>query len=291
MTVGNPIAVLRALLCAILIATLPCAPASAEPAKPQNSPQRIMSLNLCTDQLLLMLAPPERITSVTWLALDPSASIMVEAARRVPTNHGQAEEVLAQNPDLVLAGTFTASTTRALISRFNYNVVEVPEAMDFDGIRAVTRQVGAALGEPARAEELIAEMHAELAQLERRALNWRPRVVAWDGGGIAPGRGTLFDAILTAAGARNLAAEEGLDGFGAFDLEALLRADPDALVEGEPGLEAPSLRNEAARHALLRRHYAGRRVAVPQYLYACGTPRSARAARLLRDRLEELAPQ
>jgi hypothetical protein len=46
----------------------------------------------------------------------------------VPTNHGQAEEVLAQNPDLVLAGTFTASTTRALISRFDYNVVEVPEA-------------------------------------------------------------------------------------------------------------------------------------------------------------------
>jgi iron complex transport system substrate-binding protein len=250
-----------------------------------------MSLNLCTDQLLLMLAEPERISSVTWLSLDPSASIMVEAARRVRTNHGQAEEVLAQDPDMVLAGQYTAPTTRSMVERLHYRVVVVPEAMDFDQIRAVTRQVGDALGEPARAEQLIAEMDAELAALRRRSLNWRPRVVAWDGGGVAPGRGTLFDAILNAAGARNLAAEEGLDGFGAFDLEALLRANPDALVEGEPGLEAPSLRAEAARHALLRRHYEGRRIAVPQYLYACGTPRSARAARLLRDRIDELAPR
>ena len=70
------------------VAALKTAPkAQASPLKPK----RIVSLNLCTDQLLLTLGLRSRIVSLTFLAADPSASAMAEAARGIATNRGRAE--------------------------------------------------------------------------------------------------------------------------------------------------------------------------------------------------------
>jgi iron complex transport system substrate-binding protein len=37
-------------------------------------PQHVMSLSMCTDDLLLELLPPERITSITYYSRDPNNS-------------------------------------------------------------------------------------------------------------------------------------------------------------------------------------------------------------------------
>lgn len=265
------------------------APRAEAPPPVAERPLRVMSMNLCTDQIVLMLLPPERITSVTWLSRDPAGSVMVGAARRVGVNHGQAEEVLRDDPDLVIAGAFTTPVLRGMLRRLGYRLEEVGHASGFDDIRAITRQIGAAVGEPARAEALVAAMDAELAALEAAPAAWRPRVVAWDGGGSAQGAGTLFHAIVEAAGARNVAAEQGLAGHGGFDVESLIAAAPDALIEGDGRATAPDRRADMARHPFTRRYYADRRIAVPQSLHTCGTPLSARAARQLRAQLDGIA--
>ena len=74
-------------------------------------PARIVSLNMCTDELVLRLADPARIASVTWLSQDPRNANMAEAARRIPANHGLAEEALGFRPDLVVAGAYTTRAT------------------------------------------------------------------------------------------------------------------------------------------------------------------------------------
>ncbi len=79
-------------------------------------------------------------------------------ARRLPVNHGAAEEVLAARPDLVIAGLYTTSTTRSLLRRAKVPLIEIDSVQDWDGIRALTRRVAAALGESARGEALIADM-------------------------------------------------------------------------------------------------------------------------------------
>ena len=43
-------------------------------------PKRIASLNLCTDELLLSLADPDQIISLTWLAREESLSAFFEPA-------------------------------------------------------------------------------------------------------------------------------------------------------------------------------------------------------------------
>ena len=70
------------------------------------APQRIMSLNICTDQLLLALAPEKRIASLTFLAREKQPLRYWPQAARIPVNYGSAEDVLAVRPDLVLTGPF-----------------------------------------------------------------------------------------------------------------------------------------------------------------------------------------
>ena len=82
------------------------------------APRRIVSLNLCTDQLVLALADRAAVRSVTWLARDPQNSVMAAAASEVLVNHGLAEEIIPFAPDLVVAGIYTARTTVALLKRF-----------------------------------------------------------------------------------------------------------------------------------------------------------------------------
>ena len=67
-------------------------------------PTRIVSINLCTDQLLLQLVGHKRIASVTYLAADPYISYSANLAVGLVKNHGLAEEVVALNPDLTLTG-------------------------------------------------------------------------------------------------------------------------------------------------------------------------------------------
>ncbi|MEM9912788.1 MAG: ABC transporter substrate-binding protein, partial [Pseudomonadota bacterium] len=92
-------------LLALLLAG--CAAAGTDVPGATQRPMRVMSMNLCTDQLVLALLPPERTASVTWLSRLPGQSLLVEEASQVGVNYALAEEVIDQRPDLVLAGKFT----------------------------------------------------------------------------------------------------------------------------------------------------------------------------------------
>ena len=240
-----------------------------------------MSLKVCTDALLMDLVPPARIASVTYLSREKAALRLWPEAAALPVNHNTAEEVLAQKPDLIVTDTFTAPAMRALIAKSGARMVEIPPAEDFAGIRRATRQLAAAVGETARGEELIARMDAVLTKLAKDSPPRPIRVAGWGGGGYVPGRGTLFDATLRAAGAQNIAGAG--DGF--YDVEALLAARPDILAFGDDYADTPSLRADQDSHPVLMRYFAHRRVSYPSALLGCGVPQSAQAAARLRAAL------
>jgi len=192
-------------------------------------PQRIMSLKVCTDELLLDLVAPSRIASVTFLSREKAGLKFWPQAANIPINHGTAEEILSTHPDLILTDPFMAPSLRPLLAKTGARVIEVPPAENFDQIRAVTRLVAKAVGEEAKGEELIAGMDADLAVLKARRPAKPLTVAGWGTGGYVPGTGGLFDAMLTAAGARNV--ERGA--FGYYDVEGLIAKSPDALVYGD----------------------------------------------------------
>ncbi len=267
-----------------LIALSLAAEAAGAPA-----PRRVMSINLCTDALVLQLLPAERIASVTYLSRQAAYAPQLGAARAIAVNHGTAEDVLIQKPDLVIGGPYTNATTRKILRRLAIPLVEVKEAESFADIRQVTRQVATAVGEPARAGLLIAGMDAQLTSLARTRPARPIRVVAWDGNGAAPGKGTLFDAILSAAGGVNVASSTPDERPGEYDLERLLVDRPDVIARGSSAASTPSLQSASAQHPLLRKLYRGREVEYPELVYSCGTTQAAAAAAELRRKLVQAA--
>ena len=276
---------------ALLVSTGSAGVAPAASGPPPSKPLRVMSTNQCTDQLVLALLPPERIVSVTWLSRDPSGSLMADAAQRVGINHGLAEEVVQQAPDLIITDRFSKPATRAMLKRLGYPIVEVDDASSFDAIRANVRQVARAVGEVARGEAMIAAMDRDLAALARDP-GPPLRVVAWDGGGFSAGKGSLYNAVLEAAGAVNIANEPPVSRYNRPDTEVLLVAAPTLLVKGAGVRPEYGMRENIERHPLVRRYWDGARtVAISPAYYTCGTPKITKAAIRLRAELRAAVRQ
>jgi iron complex transport system substrate-binding protein len=228
----------------------------------------VVSLNLCTDQMLVLLAPA-KIAALSPLARDPSLSFVTQEAAHLPIVRASAEAVLGLHPDLVLAATFGAQATLALLEQEGTPVLRLDLPQDFAGIRRQTRVLAIALDAAPRGEALLAAMDARLDTLPqppalRHALVWEPR-------GLTAGPGSLMDAVLRAAGLVNAS------GGRRIGLETLLRQPPDLLVvTAAPAF--PSLASALLDHPAL----AGiRRRALPPALTICAGPFTAEAAVLL----------
>jgi iron complex transport system substrate-binding protein len=266
-----------------LIATAAALVLAGATALAGAAPGRVVSINLCTDQLAMMLAAPGQLVSVSDLAADPHSSAMADAARSYPINHGRAEEVYLLDPDLVLAGAYTDSNTIGMLRRLGVQVVQIDVARSLDETRARIRDVAAALGREAAGARLVAEFDARLAAL--RADGPRHSAALYHANGYSLGGGTLSDDILRAAGFDNVARELGLRGGGTLPLERLVMATPDLLIRGTP-LPGASRSEAVMTHPALRRLTSGTaamRITSPDWL--CGTPHVLGAvARLARAR-------
>lgn len=248
------------------------------------APKRVVSINLCADQLAMMLARPGQLISVTWLSADPAMSHTAAQARRIHHNHGQAEEVLPLKPDLVLAGPLSAAATTQLLRRFGHPVLVVPFAATFDQIRANIALVAKALGNPEGGRALVAEFDRRLAAAAPAPGSPHPIAVIYQSRGHSFGRGTLEHETLRAAGFHNLADDLGVEGSVYVPLEILLTRRFDAVVLPQAISSGPSLAREILEHpALQHRLKTTPKIAMPAALWLCGTPATAEAVERLAD--------
>ena len=246
---------------------------------------------MCTDQLLLELAPRERIAAVTHLAGDAAVSAIPDQAKGIPITHGGAEDVLRHHPDLILAGPFGVSATIDLLRRLRLNVVVVPLAQDLDGVKTSVRAVAQAIGEPARGEAMLAAFDRRLALLAPALAQERaaPSAVLYQVGGLVSGPNSLADAVISAAGYRNKARDYALARNGQVPLELLVADPPDLLVLASRAGDDPTVAADNLRHpALLHLLKARASLTLPWQLWLCGTPHVAEAVETLAGALSAL---
>ena len=240
---------------------------------PPGKPRRIVSLNMCVDELILRLAEPQNIASVTWLSRDPKNSNVAELVAGVPVNHGLAEEIIPLNPDLVIAGIYTARTAVAMLKRVGVPVLEVGIPKNLDDVRRQIREIAGLIGEREKGESVIAAMDRSLAALPRPSSGQRPRAIVLNPNGATVGNGTLVDEIMTRAGLTNVAADLGIDSYGQIPLEAVAANAIDILIVSASRDGPPALATEILRHPVLSALSDRTRVVVmPGRLWNCGGP-------------------
>ena len=262
---------------ALLAALLPMAASAEAPS------QRVVSMNVCTDQLAMLVAAPGQLVSVSVLARDPRYSAMAEAAAGYPTNIGRAEGVFLMEPDLILASAFTDPTSIAMLRRLGLRVEVFEPVTDLAEIPGRLRRMGALLGQQARAEaeaRAFEEALAGLAAAPRTGL----RAGLYQANGYTTGSRTLAGQIVAAAGLSNIADDEGLAWGGFLPLERLVMAAPDLLISSRPGA-ATSRADAILEHPALRTLDAPRS-AVSGSDWACGTPHVLGAVARLREAVE-----
>lgn len=247
-----------------------------------TAPKRVVSINLCTDQLALLLAGEDQIVSLSRLSHDPDSSSMAEAAHAYPTNGSGAEEVYLLSPDLVLAGTFTAPATVRMLRDLGIRVELFAPARSLEDIPERMAQMGAALGRAPEAGAMIARFHADLARLSAPPAR-RPRAALYYVNGYTTGDRTLAGDILRAAGFDNVATEAGLEQGGTLALEQLILLAPEVIVSGRdyPGqARAEEVLTHPALHALSDTRIAG---TLTDRDWICGTPLVLSAVQKMRD--------
>jgi iron complex transport system substrate-binding protein len=259
-----------------------CACAHLAPAAADGALPTVATINLCADQHVLALADPAQILSVSWLAADPHESLFATEARRYALNYGSAEELLALDPDIVIAGTYTSPFSRALLARLGRRVIELaPEASVAD-IETNVRLVAAAIGQAERGEKLVAALRSDLDLIAAHRPARKLATVVVRPGGFTVGAGSLADELIALAGLRNVAAEQGLDRWGSLSMETLLRSSPELIVLTGYRSAQPSLANTVLEHPALKRlGVVHPTVTVPAALWSCGLPRSIESAALL----------
>ena len=258
---------------AVLAAAFVAALAAAAPeAGVAETPRRVVSIHLCADQLLLALGDRDQIAAVSWHAGDAAQSYMAGRATGLRETYGDAEDVIALHPDLVLAGAYSGRGAVALLRRLGIAVVDLALPRSFADIRAQTLAVAEALGHPERGRALVAEMESRLDAAAGAVSGLPPALaVLYQPGGVTMGAGFLEDEILRRAGLVNLATRLGVVGQGSVALEALVAARPDLVVFGAEADAPPSLSTLLFDHPAIRRAAPGaRRVLLSPRLWTCG---------------------
>lgn len=243
---------------------------------PSTPPARVVSMNLCTDQLAMMVAAPGQLHSVSYLAFDPRGSAMAEEAKNYQINRGLAEEIYLMQPDLVIAGSFSTRATVDMLKRLGIPVAVFNPAYGLGEVRDRLREMGHVLGREDVAQALIDDLDTRLDVL-RAESGKRPSAALYYANGYTSGDRTLAGQILTAAGFENAAVEAGFASGGILPLEVLAMLEPDALITGRryPGASrSEGILDHPIVQALRESSASG---TITDRDWVCGTPFVLRA--------------
>ena len=122
-------------------AALVCVFAAGDQAAAETAaPRRVVSFNICADQLVVALADPAQIAG-----LSPTRPI--RPCRRWPTRRGRfaassgtPRSTIPLEPDLVLVGPRDRSVTQRLLTALGFRVVEVDSSATIAAARAQIRR-------------------------------------------------------------------------------------------------------------------------------------------------------
>ena len=238
-----------------------------------GAPQRIVSINMCTDELLLALADPGQIAALSPYAADPTMSFMADKAGSY-RHAAQAETVVELHPDLVLTGSFNDPATVGMLTRLGYRLERIGAANSIDKSIAQIREVAALTGHPERGAALVARIEAA-RQAALAAAGDRPpaTAVVYQRRGYVTGGDTLTGELLSIAGFVNEGGRLAGTTGGFVSLEKLVANHPDYIVMSSPDPRAVDQGTALLFHPALTTLYPpSRRIVLPQRLVVCGGP-------------------
>lgn len=239
----------------------------------EAAPRRVASLNLCTDELLLTLAEPGQIASVTYLAQQPEESSLWRQGRAYPKNDGSLISVIGYRPDLVLAMGGGGRDSALIARRLGIQVLNLPYPESIGDMEAMVLRVAHVLGRDAAGRAIVAETEQLKGSRPSRSVD-----TIWLGeGGLTRSANGLGADWMALAGLRQRAMPGDR-----VTLEQLVAAPPAILLRSDYRSGQYSANERWLAHPLVQRARAGRTIRIDGRPWTCLGPPMIDEVRRLR---------
>jgi len=236
----------------------------------------VASVNLCADQMVLLLAEPRQIVSLSNLSHDKAGSFLHHKALQYPVNNGNSEQILALEPELVIAGEYTARFTLKLLRELGMRVETIPIANSLEQLYTNIENVAKWLGRAEHGETLATRLRDHVAQLQlnqRAYTGAMPTAAYYDPNGYTVGSDTLRGQVLALSGWHNVASDRGIVHYGSLPLESLISLAPDAIIDSPYSVDTFSRGQQMLQHpALLKSGLDPLIISIPSRQTICAGP-------------------
>lgn len=258
---------------------------------------RILSLNLCSDYLVEMLADPKNISSFTFLSSDPKYSLFADKFQKLTKkynillNHNLSEEVLRLKPDVIFTGQFSGGFTASLLEQKGYNIIKLKTANTFAQVKENIHIVAQAIGETEKGQQIIAQLDKDIQKYKNIFTFKNNRALLYQSSSIITGRHTLGGEIIHHMGLRNIATELNIAAWGQISYEQIVLSKPDYILmedfksSGDPS-DIASLASQKLLHPIFKKITKNTRIIdVTGQEWSCGTPSIIRAMELIKHNI------
>lgn len=201
---------------------------------------RVASLNMCTDEYLLLLARPQEIASVSRLSRDPADSSLWRLGQRFPGNRGDLESALSTRPNLLITMGGGGRATAMIARKMGLETVDLPFPANIQDVASGMSLVARALGDERRAQS----WQVRLARLQQGVPSARDAIFLGAGGNSVGARSVEAE-WMRLAGLR----QRSLRG-GRASLELLATRPPSVLLRSTYRRSERSLGQEWLQHPL-----------------------------------------
>ena len=202
-----------------------------------EAPRKIHSLSLGHSEILAGLVDFDRITAVYSFFADPEQSNISDLSTDALMIGFDPEEVVALEPDVIVASRFTNADTVALMKDAGIPVVraslENSALGNVPNILLIGYLVGAEKEAIALADEIESRMNFITDVLGSTE---GPRVLSvskWTSA-FAAGSGSTEGGIIEQAGGVNAAADSGIEGHQQVSIESIAAMNPDVIIVPQP---------------------------------------------------------
>ncbi len=201
-----------------------------------KKPQRIVTLSMSTDEIVLGLVKTDRLAAVSYLLDDPTCSNITALAQKIPTKikNPSAEEIFAMNPDVVIVPNWNNIAIVDNLRDLGLKVVVVPGAENIVEVKQSIQLIANSIGEHDKGQQLIGLMDEKLADIKTKVdkipSEKREKIVLISLMTTYGGIGCAFDDACKYAGVINGLDEIGLHNGQALTKEALVQSNPDILL-------------------------------------------------------------
>ncbi|PJJ85015.1 heme/hemin ABC transporter substrate-binding protein [Mucilaginibacter auburnensis] len=202
--------------------------------------QKIVSLNGTISEILAGIGMEPYI-----IGTDVTSNFPESIKRKPKVGHNRtisAEGIIALQPDIVTGLTTDVKPElQAQLKGAGIKLVLFNQEFTADGTRKLIKEVATAFGAPSKANPVIDKLNADLASAAKSGkTGGKPKVLfiyaRGTGTMMVAGEGTSVEQIIELAGGQN--AVKGFTDYKPLTPEALVAADPDAILLFSSGMES-----------------------------------------------------